>query len=149
MTNASPAPHPASRSRGSQPLQPGLYAEITQTVEPGDTARQVGSGAVDVLATPTLICLMEMAAVAAVAPHLPPGTTSVGTHLDVTHQAPTPVGMQVTARAELQTVEGRRLTFRVVAHDEVELVGVGTHHRVLVDVASFDGRVAAKAGRDL
>jgi fluoroacetyl-CoA thioesterase len=130
---------------GLEALRPGLYARIAETVQPANTARQVGSGSVDSLATPEMIRLMEMAAVAAVGPHLPPGTTSVGTHVDARHLAATPVGMTVTVRAELTGVEGRRLTFHVTAHDDVGLVGEGIHTRVVVDVTQFEGRLAAKA----
>lgn len=87
---------------------------------------------------------MEMAAVAAIEQHLPSGTTSVGTHLEIAHLAATPVGMRVTARAELTAVDGRRLTFHVTARDDLELVGEGTHTRVVVDVVRFQERLAAK-----
>jgi fluoroacetyl-CoA thioesterase len=137
------------RARPTSPsldaLRPGLDARITEIVQPAHTARQVGSGSVDSLATPEMIRLMEMAALATVDLHLPPGTTSVGTHVDVRHLAATPVGMTVTVRAELTLVEDRRLIFHVTAHDDVELVGEGNHTRVVVDVTQFEGRLAAKA----
>jgi fluoroacetyl-CoA thioesterase len=78
---------------------------------------------------------------------LPPGQQSVGVSLQVRHLAPTPPGLTATARAELIAVDGRRLTFRVAVHDDVELVGEGTHERMLIDVARFGGRVAEKARR--
>jgi predicted thioesterase len=122
-----------------------LDAEIAQDVQPAHTARQVGSGAVDGLATPEMIRLMEMAAVAAIELHLPVGITSVGTHLNIAHLAATPIGMRVTARAELTDVEDRRLTFHVTAHDSVEQIGEGTHTRVLVEDRRFHDRLTAKA----
>ncbi len=97
------------------------------------------------LATPELIRLMEMAAVAALAGHLPPDFTSVGVAVSVKHLAPTPVGLNVEARATLTEVQGRRLTFEVVAYDDVEEVGRGTHERVLVEVEGFTARAARKA----
>jgi fluoroacetyl-CoA thioesterase len=69
----------------------------------------------------------------------------VGTRLDITHVAATPVGLRVIARAELTRIEGRRLTFRVWADDETERIGEGTHERIIVDVARFDRRAQEKA----
>ena len=125
-------------------LQPGLVGEAQTVVVPENTAQHMGSGHVAVFATPAMIALMEQAAVAAVTPHLPPGWQTVGVHVDVHHLAATPLGLTVTARAELLKVEGRRLTFRVTAHDDQELIGEGTHQRVLIDLERFQARVAAK-----
>jgi fluoroacetyl-CoA thioesterase len=127
-------------------LTPGLTAAIRRRVDSASTARQLGSGAVDVLATPELIRLMEMAAVAALADHLPPEFTSVGVAVSVKHLAPTPVGLGVEARATLTEVQGRRLTFQVVARDDVEEVAEGTHERVLVEVEGFEARANRKLG---
>jgi predicted thioesterase len=91
-----------------------------------------------------MVRLMEQAGVAAVDHLLPEGRRTVGVALEVKHLAATPVGMTVTARAELVAVEGRRLAFRVEAFDEVEKVGEGTHERYVVDVARFQQRVAEK-----
>lgn len=125
-------------------LTPGLSATITLTVGEQHTARAIGSGGVAVLATPELVRLLEEAAVAALAGHLPPGQTSVGAALDIRHLAATPVGMAVTARATLRQVEGRRLSFEVEAHDAVEKIGEGSHQRVLVDQARFEARADDK-----
>jgi fluoroacetyl-CoA thioesterase len=122
-------------------LAPGLTAEIKMTVTEADTADRWGSGSVPVLGTPTLVGLMEQAAVQALAGHLPAGHTSVGGRIDVHHLAPTPVGLQVRARAELLAVEGRRLVFRVEAWDEAERIGEATHERFVVD----EGRFVVKA----
>jgi fluoroacetyl-CoA thioesterase len=111
------------------------------------TAKHLGSGSVQVLATPQMILLMERAGVAAVDHLLPEGYRTVGAHLDVAHLAPTPVGMEVVATAELLRVEGHRLVFRVQVHDPVELVGDGTHHRAIINVQKFGQRVAEKASR--
>jgi len=128
-------------------LQPGLVGEAQTVVVPENTAQHMGSGTVAVFATPAMIALMEQAAVRAVTPHLPPGWQTVGIRVDVRHLAATPLGLTVTARAELLKVEGRRLTFRVTARDEKELVGEGVHERALIDLARFQERVAAKAPR--
>lgn len=125
-------------------LQPGLVGEAQTVVVPENTAWHMGSGVVAVFATPAMIALMEQAAVQAVTPHLPPGWQTVGVHVDVQHLAATPLGLTVTARAELLEVEGRRLTFHITAHDGQELIGEGTHRRALIDLARFQARVAAK-----
>jgi fluoroacetyl-CoA thioesterase len=104
----------------------------------------VGSGRVRVLATPVMINLFEAAALDAVERMLPPGHQSLGTILNVRHIAATPVGMRVTAVAEVTGVEGRTIRFRVEAHDEKDLIGDGTHERVIVNVAKFDQRVQRK-----
>jgi predicted thioesterase len=91
-----------------------------------------------------MIALMERASVAAVDHLLPEGQLTVGTHVDVRHLAPTPLGMRVTAQSELVAVDERRLIFHVEAFDEEEKVGEGTHQRMIVDLARFRDRVRAK-----
>lgn len=127
-------------------IQPGLTGEVTLVVAEEHTATHIGSGGARVLATPQMVLLMERAGVAAVDHLLPEGHRTVGAHLDVRHLAPTPVGFEVKASAELLEVDGRRLTFRVQAHDGVELVGEGTHQRFIIDVQRFGERVAQKVG---
>jgi predicted thioesterase len=127
-------------------LTAGLTAEITITVGESDTAAAFASGAVPVLATPRLIGLMEQAAGAAVQPMLALEQTTVGTRVDVRHVAATPIGMRVTARAELIEVVGRMLRFRVEVRDAQELVADGLHERAIVDRERFLERVAKKAG---
>ncbi len=128
----------------AESIQPGLSATSELVVGPGNTARHLGSGGVDVLATPEMVRLMERAAVAAVDHLLPAGSMTVGARIDVEHLAPTPPGMRVIARAELVAVEGRRLTFTVEARDEREVVGRGRHERVIIDLQRFAQRLAAK-----
>jgi predicted thioesterase len=125
-------------------LTPGLTAELEMTVTAADTAYCWGSGLAPVFSTPALVGLMESAAVQALSGHLSPGQTTVGGHIDVRHLAATPVGMKVRGRAELTAVEGCKLTFKVQAWDEVELIGEATHERFVVDEARFLGRVQAK-----
>src|SRR5687767_11979681 len=98
-------------------LTPGLSATITLTVAEADTAIALGSGDVPVLATPRIVALVEEATVAAVAPALEPGATTVGTRVELDHHAPTRVGAAVVASATLVSVEGRRLGFDVVLSD--------------------------------
>ena len=127
-------------------IQPGLKGEIRLVVAEEHTAQHLGSGGVSVLATPQMILLIERAGVAAVDPLLPEGYRTVGAHLDVRHLAPTPVGFEVVATAELVEREGRQLTFRVQVHDGLEVVGTGTHERFIINVERFAERVTHKAG---
>lgn len=124
----------------------GLEGRAGLRVGPGHTAPEIGSGVIAVLATPVMINLIEAAALDAVELLLPAGHQSLGTRLDVTHVAATPVGMTVTATARVTAVEGRKITFRVEAHDARELIGEGIHERVVVNVARFDRRIAEKMG---
>ncbi len=122
----------------------GLTGTATITVTSDVTARHMGSGSVQVLATPEMVRLMEHAAVCALADHLGPGEQSVGVLVDVQHLAATPMGATVTGHAELVKIDGRRLTFKVSAHDGVETVGEGTHVRALIDLPRFEERLAKK-----
>jgi predicted thioesterase len=108
------------------------------------TAPRIGSGLIRVLATPVMINLMEAAALDAVENLMPSGHQSLGIRLDVRHIAATPVGMRVRAVAKLTKITGRTLEFWVEAHDERELIGDGSHQRVIVNVARFDQRIQAK-----
>ncbi|HXF54288.1 MAG TPA: thioesterase family protein [Hyphomicrobiaceae bacterium] len=125
-------------------LQPGLKGSADLLVGVEHTAPRVGSGRVPVLATPVMINVIEAAALAAVEHLLPEGHQSLGIHLDVRHFAATPVGMRVSATAELTKIEGRTLSFRVEARDDKEPIGEGSHQRVVVNVARFDQRVQRK-----
>lgn len=128
-------------------LKPGLSASAEIVVGTRDTAPHVGSGKIKVLATPVMVSLMEEAALNAVEGLLPEGHQTVGTRLEITHTAATPVGMKVTARAVLTGVEGRRLTFHVSATDDLEAIGEGVHERIIVNVPRFDKRAQEKAER--
>jgi len=128
-------------------IKPGLTGRAEMVVGTNDTAPRVGSGRIAVLATPRMINLFEEAALSAVEHLLPEGKQSLGTHLDVTHVAATPVGMTVNAEAELIEVDGRKLLFAVRAHDEMDLIGEGRHERVVVTAASFQARINEKAAR--
>lgn len=118
-------------------IEPGLEASVEHTVVHADTAVALGSGDVEVLATPKLVALCEQAAVRAVAEALDTGQTSVGTRMDLAHTAPTPGGRRVVARAHLDRVDGRTLEFSVEAADDAGSIAHGTHTRVLVDRERF------------
>ena len=126
------------------PITSGLTGTAQLLVGPEHTASFVGSGRIAVLATPVMINVIEAAALNAIEHLLPAGHQSLGIHLDVTHVAATPVGLRVTATAAVLRVEGRTITFRVEARDEVEAIGSGIHQRVVVSEARFDERVQRK-----
>ena len=115
-------------------LKPGLSAEITTEVDESLVVKHVGGDGV--LSTPSMIGLMERAGIQAVQPHLNEGQTTVGFHVDVMHIAATPKGKNVTVRAELLDVDGRKLRFKVEAHDEDKKVGEGTHRRAIIQIGN-------------
>jgi fluoroacetyl-CoA thioesterase len=125
-------------------IVPGLTGTAEIVVGPEHTAPFVGSGRIAVLATPVMINLIEAAALAAVEHLLPSGHQSLGIQLDVSHTAATPIGLRVTATAEVVEVKSRTISFRVAARDEFEPIGGGTHRRVVVSVSRFDERVRRK-----
>jgi fluoroacetyl-CoA thioesterase len=126
-------------------LQPGLSGTATVLVTPDRLATVVGSGNAPVFASPMLVAALEAAAVNCVERLLPKGHQSLGTHLDIAHTAPTPLGLTVTATATLTAIAGRKLTFAVSAYDGVEAIGGGTHTRIVVDTPRFLARLAAKS----
>jgi predicted thioesterase len=128
-------------------LKPGLTATVEIVVGTRDTAAHVGSGKIGVLATPILVTLLETAALQAVERFMTPGQQTVGTRLDVSHTAATPVGMRVHAHAELVKVDGRKLTFRLHAEDEGEAIAEGMHERLIISVERFDQRMQKKLER--
>src|SRR5262245_51080087 len=125
------------------PLKPGLVHRIEWTVGEEHAATHIGSGRVQVFATPAMNALMERTRTQAVQRLRAKRHTTVGIHVDVRDVAATPLGMRVTARAELVQVEKRVLTFRVWAEDEKERIGEGTHQRAIIDVAQFQEKVKA------
>ncbi len=125
-------------------ITPGLSGQQSITVTETLTARHIGSGRVEVYATPAMIALMESAALAAIDPLLEEGQTSVGTTIEVRHLAATPLGTMVKAHAKVTAVEGRKVTFLVQAWDERELIGEGKHVRLVIDEARFIKRVQSK-----
>jgi fluoroacetyl-CoA thioesterase len=119
------------------PLQPGRKATVSLQVTAADTALAMGSGSVEVLATPRAVALVEQAACEAVDPVLGHDVTTVGTRVELDHLRATPVGVTVTADAELTDVSGRRLTFSVTVRDDRGVVASGVVRRVLVDRDRF------------
>ncbi|NLW78568.1 MAG: thioesterase family protein [Ruminococcaceae bacterium] len=124
----------------------GQSFSCSVTVSAQNTARTVGSGNLDVFATPMMIALMEQAAAGCIAPQLDAGQTSVGVHIDVQHSAATPVGMAVQATATVTAVAGRQVTFAVTAGDDAGEIGSGRHTRAIVDAGRFLAKTQQKLG---
>ena len=122
-------------------LEVGMRGDASLVVGEAQTAAAFGAGGVKVLGTPVMIGLMENAAWRLVQPHLNEGETTVGTLVSVRHLAATPLGKEVTATAELIEIDGRRLVFRVTAHDDRQLIGEGTHERSQVLLERFLARL--------
>ncbi len=125
-------------------LEPGLAGTASLQVSDEHTALHMKSGRARTLSSPIMIALMEQAAVDCVEQRLPEGHESLGVRVEVDHVAPTPVGEPVTATAELLNVSGRKLTFRIEARDNLEVIGKGTHERVVVDSRRFDAKLRDK-----
>lgn len=122
----------------------GMKGTAETSVERQDTAYEVGSGDLLVYATPCMVALMEGAACEAILPALPEGKTSVGTLLNITHIAATPVGMDVRAEAEVIEVDGNSVTFQVTAFDESGKIGEGIHKRAIITSQKFLDKVYSK-----
>jgi predicted thioesterase len=126
-------------------IQPGASAEVSSIVTSDRTADAMGNRGVHVLATPHVVGLLESAAHAVLAPHLPQGAGTVGTMVEMRHLAATPVGMKVRARATLLETDGKRFLFTVEAWDEQEKIADGRHERFLVpDMQKFLARAMKK-----
>ncbi len=125
-------------------IQTGITCQKKITVTPEMTAAAMGSGALEVLATPSMIALMEGTAQEAVQRLLEDGQGTVGTRIDVRHLAATPVGMEVTCTAEVTEVDRRRIVFTVKAQDEKEVIGEGTHERFVIDNEKFFAKCRQK-----
>jgi fluoroacetyl-CoA thioesterase len=113
----------------------GARGQAHTIVDASNTAKSMGSGELEVFATPAMVALMEQAAVNTL--ELPEGQSSVGTSLNITHSAATSLGVKITATAELTEIDRRRLVFKVEASDEKGQIGVGQHERFIIDVESF------------
>ncbi len=122
-------------------LKKGLSSQSSVTVSAGNTAAAMGSGDLDVFATPAMVALMENAAMKAVADALPEGSTTVGAEMNVTHIKPSGLGAEIVATAVLTGVEGRNMTFNVGASDSEGIIGEGIHIRYAVDRRRFMEKV--------
>lgn len=122
----------------------GLKGHLEEVVTPEMSAARVGSGLVDVLATPMMISLIERTCNESVLPHLDEGQGTVGTLVNVAHTAATPIGMRVWCESELVEIDRRRLVFKVKAFDQCGPIGEGFHERFIIDTAKFIEKVKAK-----
>lgn len=127
-------------------LKTGTIGEARCLVTPETTAANLGSGALEVFATPAMIALIEKAAWQSVQPLLEEGCGTVGTALRVRHLSATPVGMEVVAKTELREIDGRRLVFKVEVYDAKGVVGDGEHERFIVKNDSFLKKAKGKLG---
>ncbi len=126
----------------------GTKGESTILVTSDVAINFLGQEGARVLSTPHMIGYMERTCRDTVLPLLEPGHDTVGTHVNVSHLAASPMGMPVTFTAEVIAVDGRRIRFRVEARDEKEIIGEGTHERTIINVAKFATRMAAKSQRN-
>lgn len=128
-------------------LTVGIKGREEVIVSAANSAKTMGSGTLDVFATPAMIALVEQTAWKSVAPYLEEGWGTVGTLLNVTHDAPTPFGMKVWCESELVEVDGRRLVFLVTAYDETGKIGGGRHERFMIQNEKFQTKANKKAER--
>ncbi len=136
-----------------QTLRPGLEGVFRYTVPESKTVPRIYEEAPDfqmmpaVFATGFMVALMEWACIELIKPHLDwPAEQSLGTHVNLSHTAATPPGMTIEVRTRLETVDGRRLVFRVSAHDGVDAITEGTHERHVIDAARFARKIESKVG---
>lgn len=122
----------------------GMIGTASTLAERADTALEVGSGSLLVYATPCMVALMEGAACEAISEALPEDKTSVGIELSIKHTSATPVGLEVTAHAEVTAVDGSIITFHITAEDESGPIGEGTHKRAIISTQRFLDKTYAK-----
>jgi fluoroacetyl-CoA thioesterase len=127
-----------------KPIPIGTKGSYAKTVATADLASSIDASLAAVLSTPTMVSMMELAAMDAIKAFLEAGEGSVGMSIEVSHTAATPPGHRARAEAELTKVEGRRLEFAVRAFDDVEQIGSGIHRRAVIDAAKFNDRIKTK-----
>ncbi len=123
-------------------LEPGIQGVLERHVEAQHCTRR---GDYDIFSTPNLVLLLEEAAIEGLAPHIGAEQASVGTRIDIAHTAPTLLGQTVRATATVTEVDRRRVVFDIRVEDDTEVIGTGTHERFVIDLPSFEDRLAAKA----
>ncbi len=122
----------------------GAKGRVDGVVTDQLTAAAIGSGSVEVFATPYMVAAMENAACEALRPYYGEGENSVGTKLEISHDAATPVGMKYWAEAEVTEVDRRRIVLKVTAYDETGVIGSGTHERFIIQMEKFLAKAEAK-----
>ena len=125
-------------------LKIGIKGRQEITVSENNSAKTLGSGTLEVFATPAMIALMEKTAWMSVSEFLPEGDGTVGISLNVKHIAATPLGMKVHCESELTAIDERKLTFELKAYDEKGLIGEGTHERFIINNLKFQEKTDGK-----
>ena len=125
-------------------MEIGIIGKEEIVVNKDVTAAAIGSGMVEVFATPMMIALMENTCAKSVASHLQADESTVGTHVNVSHCAATPIGMKVYCKSELIEIDRRKLTFKVTAYDERGMIGEGLHERFIIDSKKFQAKINSK-----
>ncbi len=125
-------------------IKVGQKGTVKDIVNDTNTAKIVGSGLLDVFATPMMVALMEKASCVAIESYLDEGMTTVGTMVNVEHLSATPIGMEITVESTVTAVDGRKISFEVIAFDEVGMIGKGIHDRFMVNAEKFTAKTYAK-----
>ncbi len=125
-------------------IKVGLKGIVKENVTESNTAKAVGSGGLEVFATPAMIALMEKASFLAIDEYLDEGSTSVGTMVNIEHVSATPVGATVTVESVVTAVDGRKISFEVTASDNAGLIGKGTHERFIINAEKFMAKTNSK-----
>lgn len=125
-------------------IEIGIKGHQETTVTAADVASSVGSGTLQVFATPIMVALMEKAAFLSIEPLLERGQSSVGTRINIEHVRSTAMGKKVWAESEVIAVDRRKLSFKVAAYDEKGLIGQGEHERFIIDIEKFLSKVESK-----
>ena len=129
-------------------MHTGIKNEVSLTVDNANTAKAMGSGELDVFATPAMIALMEKTASESIKQYLDEDTTSVGTKIEIEHISATPIGMKVRCESFLAQIDGKRLVFEVSAFDECCVIGKGIHERFLVKKEKFTQKTYSKLKKE-
>jgi fluoroacetyl-CoA thioesterase len=132
----------------SKGLEAGMEREIKVRTLPEHSARNFYANLPNVFGTPILGGFMERVSAELINEHLQTGEQSVGISMNLKHLAPTPLGMDVRVKTEVTAVEGRKITFRLEAFDEVEKIGEAVHERFIINAEKFNSRVAQKAAKE-
>lgn len=122
----------------------GIKGVLTKKVEQEESAKNIGSGLLDVFATPALVAFVEKTCWFSVNDFIEEGQTTVGTRIDLNHLKATPISMEVTCNSELVKVDGKKLSFEFEVHDEKDLIAKGSHERYIVDSKSFQEKTDSK-----
>lgn len=128
-------------------IEKGIKGKCSTVVTENNTAAAMGSGALEVFATPAMIALAEKTAFESIQPYLDSGEGSVGTLVNIKHLAPTPLGMTVECESELTEVDGRRLVFNITVRDDKDIIGTGTHERFIINNGRFSAKANSKKGQ--